>query len=183
MRPLWLLEELGVPYTLLPADPRSVEAFAVSPQGKVPVLETDEGLIFDSVAQMTYLADKHGKFTHPAGTYLRAQQDALTNTINETFDAVLWANAKHILILPEAHRVEAVTPSLKWQLSHYSNVMGEMLGDGPYLMGEAPVVPDILLAHCCEWALRRDFDIDDTVRKHMDTMRARPAYERAAAHG
>lgn len=183
MRPLWLLEELGVPYTLIPADPRSAEALAVSPQGKVPVLETEEGLIFDSVAQMTFLADRHGGFTHPAGSFLRGKQDALTNTILETFDAVLWAYGKHSFVLPEAQRVEAVKPSLKWQFSRYSEVMGQLIGEGPYLMGDDPVVPDILLAHCCGWALSRKFEVDDTVRKHMNTMRARPAFRKAMSHG
>ncbi|WP_092641981.1 glutathione S-transferase family protein [Jannaschia faecimaris] len=183
MRPLWLLEELELPYELISAGPRSPEAMAASPRGKVPVLETDEGHIFDSVAQMTYLADKHGGFTHRAGTFLRGKQDALTNTINETFDAVLWAYAKHSLILPEEHRVEAVKPSLMWQFTRYSEVMGEILGDRPFLMGDEPVVPDILLAHCCGWALGRKFEVDATVRKHMNTMRARPAFRRASAHG
>ncbi|WP_055084803.1 glutathione S-transferase family protein [Jannaschia donghaensis] len=183
MRPLWLLEELGLPYALIPTDPRSAEALAVSPQGKIPVLETDEGIILDSVAQMTYLADRHGGFTHPAGTFLRARQDALTNTILETFDAVLWAYGKHSFVLPEEHRIAAVKPSLKWQFGRYSEVMGQMIGDGPYLMGDDPVVPDILLAHCCGWALGRGFDVDATVRDHMNTMRARPAFRRANAHG
>lgn len=183
MRPLWLLEELELPYTLVPADPRSAEALAVSPQGKVPILETPEGILLDSVAQMNFLADRHGGFTHPAGTLARGRQDALTNTILETFDAVLWAYGKHSFILPEDQRVEAVKPSLRWQFTRYSQVMGELLGDGPYLMGAAPTVPDILLAHCCGWALSRKFDVDETVRKHMNTMRARPAFRRAMAHG
>lgn len=183
MRPLWLLEELALPYTLIPAAPRSREAFAVSPLGKVPVLETEEGPILDSVAQMTYLADRHGGFTHPAGTYLRARQDALTNTILETLDAILWANAKHILVLPEDRRVAAVFPSLKWQFARNGAAMAKMSGPGPYLMGDTPVLPDILLAHCCEWASRREFEVNDTLREHMNAMRARPAYGRAMAHG
>ena len=69
-----------------------------------------------------------------------------------------------------------------WQFTRYSEVMGQMLGDGPYLMGEDPVVPDILLAHCCGWALSRKFEVDAAVRKHMNTMRARPAFRRALSH-
>ncbi|WP_179378143.1 glutathione S-transferase family protein [Jannaschia marina] len=183
MRTLWLLEELELPYSLHPADPRSPEALAVSPLGKVPVLETEEGAIFDSVAQMTYLADRHQGFTHPAGSFDRARQDGFTNTINETFDAVLWAYGKHSFVLPEEHRVEAVKPSLMWQFSRYSKVMGDLLGDGPYVLGEDPTVPDILLAHCCGWALARKFDVDGRVRDHMNRMRARPAFRRAAAQG
>ena len=183
MRPLWMLEELELPYTLLPAEPRSPEAFAVSPLGKVPVLETDEGIIVDSVAQMTFLADRHGGFTHPAGSYLRARQDAVTNTINETLDAVLWANVKHIAILPEEHRVEAIVPSLRWQFARNGTALAQTLGAGPFLMGDRPLLPDILLAHCCQWAARRGFEVNEALRRHMTLMRARPAFRRATSHG
>ncbi|MFO6465346.1 glutathione S-transferase family protein [uncultured Jannaschia sp.] len=183
MRPLWLLEELGETFDFVGTDPRSPEAFAVSPLGKIPVLETDDGLLFDSVAMMTMLADRAGRFTHPAGSYERGRQDALTNTINETFDAVLWAYAKHSFILPEDQRVPAVKDSLRWQFGRYGAVMADLLGDGPYLMGEEPVIPDILLAHCCGWAAGLKFDLPDALRAHMNTMRARPAFRRAIAHG
>ena len=183
MRPLWLLEELGVEFEFVPVMPRSPEAFAVSPHGKIPVMETEEGPLFDSVAMMTMLADRAGRFTHPAGSYLRARQDALTNTINETFDAVLWSYAKHSFVLPEDQRVPAVKDSLRWQFGRHAEVMEKILGDGPFLMGEAPVIPDFLLAHCCGWAAGLKFDLPEGLRDHMNRMRARPAFRRALDHG
>ena len=183
MRTLWLLEELGVPYTLYPVAPRSPEAMAVSPGGKVPLLMTTDGPIPDSVAQMSYLADTHGAFTHAAGTYDRGRQDSLTHLVNETMDAVLWAYAKHSFVLPEEHRVAAVKPSLTWEFAQAADAMVDRLGEGPFLMGVAPVVPDFLLAHCCTWAASLDFDLPDTLRQHMSAMRARPAYRRASGRG
>ena len=59
LRTLWTLEEVGAPYAFVPADPRSEAAFALNPLGKIPVLETPEGVILDSVAQMQHLADRH----------------------------------------------------------------------------------------------------------------------------
>ena len=182
MRPLWLLEELGEAFEWVPAAPRSETVLAVSPLGKVPVLVTDEGPIFDSVAQMTWLADRAGRFTHPAGSYARARQDGLTNTINETFDAVLWGYAKHSFVLPEAHRVPAVKDSLRWQFGRYAEVMAELI-EGPCVLGAEPLIPDFLLAHCCGWAAGLGFDLPDGLRAHMTAMRARPAFRRALAHG
>lgn len=183
MRTLWLLEELGEPFEWVEVAPQSEAARAVSPLGKVPVLVTDEGPIFDSVAQMTYLADRAGRFTHPPGSYARARQDGLTNTINETFDAVLWAYAKHSFVLPEDRRVPEVKDSLRWQFGRYAEVMAEILGDGPCLTGDDAVIPDFLLAHCCAWAGGLSFDLPDALRDHMNAMRARPAFRRAAAYG
>ena len=183
MRPLWLLEELGVAFRFVETKPRSPEALALSPLGKIPVLETQEGTIFDSVAMMTYLADKHDALTHPAGSFARARQDALTNTINETFDAVLWAYAKHSFVLPEAHRVPDVKASLRWQFGEYASAMEGLLGDGPCLMGTEPMIPDLLLTHCCGWASGLGLDLPEGLRRHMVAMRARPAFRRAVAHG
>ncbi|MEM8824363.1 MAG: glutathione S-transferase family protein [Pseudomonadota bacterium] len=183
LRPLWLLEELQVPFEFHAVAPRSPEAFALSPLGKIPIMETDDGPLFDSVAMMTYLADKHGAFTHAPGTYDRARQDSLTNTILETFDAVLWGYAKHSFVLPEEQRVGAVKPSLRWQFTRHAEAMSDLLADGPCMMGDDPTIPDILLAHCCGWAAGLKFDLPVPLRAHMNTMRARPAFRRALQHG
>lgn len=62
-RVIWCLEELGEPYELNAASPRSKEIAELNPSGKVPALVTDEGTIIDSTAICQYLADKHGKLT------------------------------------------------------------------------------------------------------------------------
>jgi glutathione S-transferase len=182
LRPLWLLEELDVPFTFHPVAPRSPEAFALSPLGRIPIMETEDGPVTDSVAMMTFLSDRHGGFTEAAGTTARARQDALTQLILETFDAVLWAYAKHSFTLPEARRTPEVKPSLRWQFSQYAGSMADLLGERRYLMGEEMRVPDILLAHCCGWAAGLTFDLPESLRAHMTHMRARPAFRRAIAH-
>ena len=71
-RVMWMLEELGQPYTLNPAAPRSEEARKYNPSGKIPALVDGDEVLTDSLAIMTYLADKHGALTAPAGTPERA---------------------------------------------------------------------------------------------------------------
>ena len=112
-RVLWTLEELGQPYERLDAGPRSDDALAHNPLGKIPALKDGDAVLTDSVAIMTYLADKHGSLTAPAGTVARAHQDAMTLWLIDEFDAVLWAAAKHSFVLPEDQRVPQVKESLK----------------------------------------------------------------------
>ena len=183
MRPLWLLEELGVPFEWVEAGPHSEAVRAVSPAGKIPVLTADGVVLRDSVAIMTFLADRHGAFTHPAGTIARAAQDAATQTILETLDAVLWAYAKHSFVLPEDRRVPAVKDSLRWQLDRNAAAIESVLGDDAFLLGGldgGPTVADILLAHCCAWARGVGVDLPPGLSAHMTRMRARPAFRRAA---
>ncbi|GIT92652.1 glutathione S-transferase [Jannaschia pagri] len=183
LRTLWMLEELGLPYSYHATEPRSPEAFAVSPLGKVPVLLTEDGPVYDSVAQMTMLADREGRFTHPAGSHARGVQDGFTNSVTELLDVILWEMAKHVFVLPADQRVAAIKDSLRWQWERNAGLVAELLGGGPYATGAEPTVPDVLLAHCCGWAAGLKLDLPSPLRTHMTMMRARPAFRRAIAQG
>lgn len=181
LRVLWMLEELGVPYSHIDASPRSDEVLAVNPSGKIPVLVVDSVPISDSVAILTYLADRHGQFAHPAGTLERARQDSLTHQILDEIDALLWTAARHSFILPEEHRVPDVKDSLKWEFERNQNQLAHrMAEDGPFLMGETMTIADILLAHCMGWAITAKFPVvNERLKAHAAMMRDRPAFTRA----
>jgi glutathione S-transferase len=183
LRVLWMLEELGQPYEHIPAGPRSEDARRHNPSGKIPALLVDGAAITDSVAIMTYLADRHGALTNPAGTLDRARQDGFTHLINDEFDAVLWMAGRHSFVLPEEMRLPAIKESLRWEFDRSQSRLGETLGDKPFLMGETMTIPDILLAHCMRWATNANFPVTDArIIAHRDRMIARPAFQRAAAH-
>ena len=71
-RPVIMLEEIGLPYKLIPVDiksgaQRSPEHLARSPAGKIPALVDTDGpggkpaTLFESVSMLLYLGDKTGK--------------------------------------------------------------------------------------------------------------------------
>jgi glutathione S-transferase len=67
-RPLWMLEELGVPYELVKTDfasgdTRAPEFLAINPNGHVPALVDGELVLFESMAINLYLAETYGKGT------------------------------------------------------------------------------------------------------------------------
>ncbi|MEM9797246.1 MAG: glutathione S-transferase family protein [Pseudomonadota bacterium] len=181
MRVLWLLEELALDYEYVSVMPRTPEAGALNPLAKIPILETDEGVVLDSVAQMHFLADRHGAFTHPAGSVARARQDAFSFAVLEMLDAPLWAIAQHSFGLPEDRRVAAAKDTFKWQVTEHSAKIEGLMG-GDYAVGDAPTVADILLAHCAGWARGLKLDLAPGVLDHMRRMRERPAFARATAH-
>lgn len=182
LRVLWLMEEMGLAYEHIPAPPRSEAVTQHSAAGKIPVLLADGVALTDSVAIMTYLADKHGQFTAPAGSVERAQQDGHTQFICDEIDAVLWTAAKHSFALPEAQRVPAVKDSLRWELAQSWDRLEARLGDKPYLMGDAPTIPDFLAAHCAGWARSATFpEPTAALVDHLKRMRARPAFKKVVA--
>lgn len=182
-RVMWMLEELGQPYEQVPAGPRSDEARKYNPSGKIPALVDGDEVLTDSVAIMTYLADKHGMLTAPAGTPARARQDAMTFWLIDEFDAVLWSAAKHSFVLPEEQRVPQVKDSLKAEFARASGVLSERL-EGPFLMGDEITVPDLLAVHCINWSIGAGFPrVDDKLGQWAKTLRDRPAFKAAQAKG
>lgn len=179
-RVLWMLEELGLPFEHIAAEPRSDDVIPFNPAGKVPVLIADGTPIIDSTAILQYLADRHGQFTHAAGTLERARQDSLTQFLLDEFDAALWVAARHSFILPEEMRLSAIKDSLKWEFERSQKTLIDRFSEGPFLMGELMTVPDIILTHCGNWALAAKFPITQhRLTEYLAMMRDRPAFKRA----
>lgn len=180
-RVLWMLEELGVPFTHVPAGPQSEEVRQVSPLGKVPVLVEGDMVIPDSSAILTYLADKHSAFTAPAGTQERARQDAWTFRILDEIEGQLWTAAKHSFVLPEAERVPEVKIACR---AEYARNLEQIMAEaaGPYLMGDDISVPDFILCHCGGWAQNASFpEASKSFRAYLKRLRSREPFQRAAA--
>ena len=180
-RVVWMLEELGQPYDHLAYRPASDEVRQVNPSGKVPVLIADGVTLTDSVAILTYLADRHGQFTCPAGTLDRARQDGFTGRVLDELEGLLWTSSRHSFILPEEMRLPAIKSSLRWEYQRNQARLAAGFA-GPFLMGAQMTVPDILLAHCLSWATAAKFPEPEPVLAAFHArMTARPAYLRAMA--
>ena len=179
-RVMWMLEELGLEYAYRPEAPHSPAVTEHSALGKVPVLLVEGAPLTDSVAILSYLADKHGRFTAPAGTVERARQDGVTQQIMDELDAVLWVAARHSFILPEELRVPEVKPSLKKEFVRNAARLADRMA-GPFVMGQEMTVPDILATHCLNWGHGIKFLPEiPALQTYAKMMRDCPAFRRAA---
>jgi len=179
-RVLWALHELGLEFEHMDFPAQSPEALKLNPSGKVPAMIAEGETIIDSVAIITYLADKHGDLTYPSGTIERARQDSFTNLIIDEFDAMLWAAARHTFVLPLQKRVPQVKESLRWEFARSIKNMETRMGDGPNLMGEKFTIPDIILTQCGGWARVAKFDVPEgKLRDYFKRQIKRPAYIKA----
>ena len=182
MRVLWAMHEIGLEYEHIKASAQSEEAKLVNPSGKVPSLNVDGTIINDSTAIITYLADKHGQLTYPAGTIERAKQDSLTQFILDELDAVLWTAARHTFVLPEDKRVKGIKETLRWEFSKSLKTLDDRMIEGPNLMGEKFTIPDIILTHIGGWARVAKFDLPDgRLRDYFRHQIKRPAYVTVSA--
>lgn len=180
-RVMWMLEEIGESYTQVDAGPASPIAKEYNPLGKIPALVDGDEVLTDSVAIMTYLGDKHGALTAPAGTAARARQDAMTFWLIDEFDAILWAAAKHSFALPKDLRVPEIKDSLKAEFSRAADLLAQRL-EGPFLMGDEMSHADILACHCIDWSIGAKFPrVNDKVNTWAKSMRERAAYKAGQA--
>jgi glutathione S-transferase len=183
MRVIWALEEIGAPYELLPVTPRSPEALARNPSGKIPALEVDGAVLTDSVAIVQFLADRHGGPTFPAGSVERGRQDGFTQFAVDEVDGPLWTAAKHRFALPEALRVPQMKETARAEFARALSVLERRLGDNDYVMGPRFTVPDLILGHCAGWAEAARFDLPDGLEAYFARVRSRPALARALRAG
>ena len=178
MRVIWMLEELGEAYELQPYPPQSEEVRALNPLGKIPVLKEGDAVLTDSIAICTYLADKHGRLTAPAGTLARARQDALTQFVVDEVEGALWTAAKNTFIHPQELRVPEIKRVCRAEFATAMERAALFLGNGPWLSGDDFTLPDLLLGHCAGWARAAKFDLpaDGPLADYLDRVTQRPAF-------
>ena len=181
-RVMWMLNELGADYELNPLPPRDPALTSLNPSGKVPVLIDGADAIIDSVAICQYLADKHGRFTFPAGTIKRAHQDSFTQFAMDDVESTLWTAAKHTFVLPKELRVQDVKKACRYEFDRAMGFLAQRLDGKHYVMGDEFTVPDLLLGHCSSWASSSGWTIPEgNLTAYFDRIKARPAHIKSKA--
>jgi glutathione S-transferase len=189
-RCLWMLEELGVPYELVPVsfsgDNKKPEYLAVNPNGRVPALD-DVGLIlFESLAINLHLARKYGaaKGLWPASAddQSRAIQWSLW-TANELEPHVIG----HLLntrMLPEKLRDAAKAKAAQDALPKPLAVLNGALAGKSHILGGGFTVADLNIACVLNlgWRLAAfDAAAFPNVLAWLERVTSREAQVRAAA--
>src|SRR5271168_5474305 len=182
------LEESGLPYEPVPVDTRKGDQFkpeflAVNPNGKVPAIDDDGVLVFDSNAILLYLGEKTGKFM-PANT---PQSHAQT---------LSWLMFVASGIGPYSgqavHFKHFAPPGLDYAVDRYQyearrhyGILDAQLSSRTYLLGETYTIVDMA---AWGWARMIPFIVGDTawsawpnLRRWFDLISARPAAIRANA--
>jgi glutathione S-transferase len=189
-RCLWMLEELGVPYELVAVnfsgDNKKPEYLAINPNGRVPALD-DEGLVlFESLAINLHLARKYGasKGLWPASAddQSRAIQWSLW-TANELEPHVI-AHLLNSRMLPENMRDPAKAKAAQEALPKPLAVLNGALAGREHVLGGGFTVADLNIAAVLTlgWKMKA-FEAASfpNVAAWLERVNARPAAQRASA--
>jgi GST-like protein len=182
-KPLILLEELGLPYQVVPVNLREHEQFApeflaISPNNKIPALKDGTLALFESGAILTYLAEKHGRFLAAEGPeryrtlqWLHWQVAGLGPMLGQ-----LGFFAKEDLALPKEHFTAEADRLL--------NVLDRALAGNAFVAGDEYTIADIA---CYPWTeaaashLELNLSGKPAVQRWLTRVGARPAVARAMA--
>ncbi|HST25075.1 MAG TPA: glutathione S-transferase family protein [Gaiellaceae bacterium] len=183
-RVVWLLEEIGAPYdvTLMTPDERREESHLTRhPLGRVPVIEDDEGFVFESLAILLHIADLHpdAGLIPPLGTHERAlvyQWATFAMTELETgVLEVFVARRKE-----DAERVETAVDGFR----QAAGAVEDALDEGDYLVGDSFTVADLVCGAVLLFARRAELvDGFPRIAAYLERIENRPARLRATALG
>ncbi len=190
VRVAWALEELGLPYEYRLIDLKQgqhlSEAFRlISPAAKIPALTTPEGTLTESVAIVTYLAERHGlqEFIPQPGTFSRAKYEEMMLFLACELEQPIWNMAKHTFALPQQQRIAEMIDVAQWEFQRVLPVFSAMLGDKEYVCGDLFTMADVIAGHILAWAKGSKLDIPfDNITAYAQRVLSREAYERAWRH-
>ncbi len=186
VRILWLLEELGVPYTLetITFTPPTGRSFVQStPSGKIPVLEDGNLTVFESGAILLYLLERYGngRLAPPPGTALRGTFFQWVFFAESTAFPPLGEIAMHTLFKPEPERIPAVVADARVRAGSALDVVEQALAGREYLLGAEFSGADVMMGYTLQVAQLLGL-VDQTrpaLAAYFARLLARPAFQKA----
>ena len=180
-RVLWMAKELGLDYEHFPIETgsegaRKPEYLAVNPNGRLPAIDDDGFVMWESLAINLYLAKKHSTgalYPATAQGEAKAWQWSLW-AANEVERGVnVWSF--HALRLPPAERDPQIAAQAVELLRAPFAVLDQALGDRPYLLGEAFTVADLNVAAVIGRAIEMDLTATPRLAQWLRRCLDRPA--------
>jgi len=186
-RVLWLLYEMGIEpevisYDLGRGDLRSPDFQALSPAGRVPVLEIDGQVLFESGAITEYLGETRPEHGLAPGVGMPERAQFLTWLHYAETIGVLIQNLnlqQVFLPKPEMRSPTVIGIEVK-RLAISLKPLERILGEQEYLLKVGFSAADTMMGFTMESARHYvRFDRFPNIQEYKTRIEARPAYQRA----
>jgi glutathione S-transferase len=186
-RTLWIAEELGLDYEHLPieigdAGARSPQFLAINPNGRLPFIDDDGFVLYESLAITLYLAKKHS-----AGKLYPGSLEAEAKAWQWSFWAIaevdrgvnIWS--LHAVRLPPAERDAAKRDEALKVVAAPFRVLDAAVGKQRYLLGDGFTVADLNVAAVISRAIDMDLGAVPNLKAWLTRCLDRPAARKALA--
>lgn len=190
-RPLWLLEEMNLPYELVYVTREMLldpEYKTIHPHGKVPLLVDDEIMIYESAAICAYLADKYPeKNMAPAPqSHGRAYYYQWLFYASLTLEAPVEQFMFHVIpnlpekVLPKSDQTRVPkAEALEW-FKQVSRPLNELLSNQEFLVENQFSAADVVTGGVLFWALKLGMmEEESPTKNYINKLVERPAFQMA----
>ena len=186
-RPLWMAKELGIDHEHIPveigsAGARTPEFLAINPNGRLPAIEDDGLVLFESLAITLYLAKKHSSGRLYPGTLAgeaKAWQWTLWALTEVDRGVNIWS--LHAVRLPPDERDAAKRDEALAVLAAPFKVLDDALAGRRYLLGDDFTVADLNVAAVISRAVDMDLSAVPNLKAWLARCLERPAARAALA--
>lgn len=182
VRIAWVYEELGEPYDLVVmsrVQAKGEEHRGRHPLGRVPVLEDDDGFVFESAAICLHLADlfPQAGLAPPPGTHERALVYQWSVFVPAELEPPLIEAGM------QAERDPERAQRARGRFAQAAGAVADGLGDREYLVGDRFTVADVLVSSALSFARRAGLweELPPSLHGYVERMDQRPARQRAAS--
>ena len=186
-RPVWVLEELGIPYALKPIGPRTGETQTdeytrLNPKQKIPLLVDGSFRLSESGAICRYLiANYPGEnIAVPSTPAERAREDEWCCYVyGELDETSLYVMRRH----GDLGHIYGSAPDVVASAAIYANRQLQVIAD--QMRNRSTVMPfgfglaDVLLMSCLDWAVAYGLELSEALVEYRSTIAQRGAYGRA----
>jgi glutathione S-transferase len=184
-RALWIAKELGLDYEHVPieigaAGARQPEYLAINPNGRLPAIDDDGFVLWESLAITLYLAKKHGRlYPTTLEGEAKAWQWSLWSVQEVDRGVNIWS--LHAVRLPAEDRdPRRLNEALKVIAAPFK-VLDSALAARPYLLGDEFTVADLNVAAVISRAIDMDLAATPHVGDWLRRCLGRPAARAAQA--
>ncbi len=185
LRCLWMLEEVGVDYELVPTnfteDNKTPEYRKLNPNGRVPTLIDGETVLWESLAINFYLAAKYDAGMKPPSAELLGHAYQWSFWAMTEVEPYLLDYMLHRSIFPEGQRDHKVADAAWKSLQGPLGILDDVLRGRTHLVGDSFTVGDLNPAAVLSWLHLAKADLSqwEHLSTWLDTCLARPAMARA----
>lgn len=155
-RPLWMLEEMGLPYTLhlLPFPPRwaKPDYLETNPLGTIPYFTDGDAVLTESSGILAYLAERHG----PTPLAVRPDEPDFALYTNYLFQSDATFTFPQTLVLryrvlepPEKRQPAVADAYAKWFLARMAWVEAHLADKREWLCAGRFTAADIAVGYAC----------------------------------
>lgn len=189
-RPLWMLEELGLAYTLhmLPFPPRWAQPdyLQTNPLGTIPYFRDGDAILTESSGILFYLAARHG----PASLAVGASEPDYALYLNYLFQSDATFTFPQTLVLryrvlepPEKRQPAVADAYAKWFLARMTWVETHLADGRDWLCAGRFTAADIAVGYACLLAatLNLEAELGPRTRAWWARCQARDGFRRAKA--